>query len=97
LQSGAYALLNFKNKIEMTKREIIELYLADLNNLVPDSDAKRSRIIDLENELEALSQHDVSGRSEQLCSCSSKILPDGNIQFSLCRKCQIEMKEHNCH
>jgi hypothetical protein len=38
---------------------------------------------------------DVSGRSEQLCSCSSKILPDGNIQFSLCRKCQIEMKEHN--
>jgi hypothetical protein len=34
---------------------------------------------------------DVSGRSEQLCSCSSKILPDGNIQFSLCRKCQIEM------
>jgi hypothetical protein len=39
---------------------------------------------------------DVSGRSEQLCSCSSKILPDGNIQFSLCRKCQIEMKEHNC-
>jgi hypothetical protein len=39
---------------------------------------------------------DVSGRSEQLCSCSLKILPDGNIQFSLCRKCQIEMKEHNC-
>jgi hypothetical protein len=38
---------------------------------------------------------DVSGRSEQLCSCSSKILPNGNIQFSLCRKCQIEMKEHN--
>jgi hypothetical protein len=40
---------------------------------------------------------DISGRSEQLCSCSSKILPDGNIQFSLCRKCQTEMKEHNCH
>jgi hypothetical protein len=38
---------------------------------------------------------DVSGQSEQLCSCSSEILPDGNIQFSLCRKCQIEMKEHN--
>ena len=46
---------------------------------------------------EALSLFDVSGRSEQLCSCSSKILPDGNIQFSLCRKCQTEMKEHNCH
>ena len=38
---------------------------------------------------------DVSGRSEQLCSCSSKILPNGNIQFSLCRKCQEEMNEHN--
>ena len=44
---------------------------------------------------EILLLFDVSGRSEQLCSCSSKILPDGNIQFSLCRKCQIEMKEHN--
>ena len=44
----------------MTKREIIELYLADLNNLVPDSDAKRSRVIDLEDELEALRIHDVS-------------------------------------
>ena len=50
----------------MTKKEIIELYLEDLNNLVPDSDAKRSRIIDLEDELEALSQHNVVGRSEQL-------------------------------
>ncbi len=35
----------------MNKEEIIKLYLADLNNLVPDSDAKRSRIIDLEDEL----------------------------------------------
>lgn len=34
---------------------------------------------------------DVSGLSEQLCSCSSKILSNGNIQFSLCRKCQEEM------
>lgn len=50
----------------MTKREIIELYLADLNNLVPDSDAKRSRIIDLEDELEALRIHDIVGQSEQL-------------------------------
>ena len=37
----------------------------------------------------------VSGRIEQLCSCSSKILSNGNIQFSLCRKCQEEMNEHN--
>lgn len=27
------------------------------------------------------------------CSCSSKILPDGDIQFSLCRKCRIEMSD----
>ena len=43
----------------MTKIEIIELYLANLNNLLPDSDAKRSRIIDLKDELEALRTHDV--------------------------------------
>tara|TARA_R110000803_G_scaffold38322_3_gene82754 strand:- start:214 stop:363 length:150 start_codon:yes stop_codon:yes gene_type:complete len=36
----------------MTKEEILKLYIADLNNLVADSDAKRSRIIDLEDELD---------------------------------------------
>ena len=40
----------------MTKEDILKLYIADLNNLVVDSDAKRSRIIDLEDELEALKQ-----------------------------------------
>ncbi len=40
----------------MTKEQIIKLYIADLNNLVADSDAKRSRIMDLEDELEALKQ-----------------------------------------
>ena len=40
---------------------------------------------------QALTIHSVVGRSEQLCSCSSKILSNGNIQFSLCRKCQEEM------
>ena len=35
----------------MTRGEILKLYIADLNNLVADSKAKRSRIIDLENEL----------------------------------------------
>ena len=40
----------------MTKEDILKLYIADLNNLVADSDAKRSRIIDLEDELEALKQ-----------------------------------------
>lgn len=44
---------------------------------------------------EILSLFAVSGQSEQLCSCSSKILSNGNIQFSLCRKCQEEMNEHN--
>jgi predicted RNase H-like nuclease (RuvC/YqgF family) len=36
----------------MTKEEIIKLYLSDLKNLLPDSPAKRSRIVDLEEELE---------------------------------------------
>ncbi|MCP4055015.1 MAG: hypothetical protein GY739_18630 [Mesoflavibacter sp.] len=40
----------------MTKEEIIKLYIADLNNLVADSDAKRNRIMDLEDELEVLKQ-----------------------------------------
>ena len=50
----------------MTKKEIIELYLADLNNLVPNSDAKRSRIIDLEDELEALLIHDIAEQKQHL-------------------------------
>ena len=40
----------------MTKEEIIKLYIADLNNLVADSDAKSNRIIDLYDELEAIKQ-----------------------------------------
>ena len=40
----------------MTKEQIIKLYIADLNNLVADSDAKRNRIMDLEDELEAMKQ-----------------------------------------
>ena len=40
----------------MTKEKIIKLYIADLNNLVADSDANRNRIMDLEDELEALKQ-----------------------------------------
>jgi hypothetical protein len=55
--------INDKLNIEMTKKEIIQLYIADLNNLVANSDAKRSRIIDLEDELEALRIHDVVGKS----------------------------------
>jgi len=40
----------------MTKEQIIKLYIADLNNLVADSDAKINRIMDLEDELEELKQ-----------------------------------------
>ena len=70
----------------MTKKEIIELYLADLNNLVPDSDAKRSRVIDLEDELEALRIHDVVGRSEQLvCDKCDFVELQGEIYQ--CTKC----------
>jgi len=57
----------------MTKEDILKLYIADLNNLVADSDAKRSRIIDLEDELEALNQ----GQS----------LPIDNVSDSVCKNC----------
>ncbi len=62
----------------MTKEEILKLYIADLNNLVADSDAKRSRIIDLEDELEALNQGEtlpidsVSNRRELLIAYEKK-------------------------
>ena len=67
----------------MTKKEIIELYLADLNNLVPDSDAKRSRIIDLEDELEALSQHDVSNRRELLIAFMESLTTEDLTQIEI--------------
>ena len=78
----------------MTKREIIELYLADLNNLVPDSDAKRSRIIDLEDELEDLRIHDVVGRSEQFyCTCSrAKGLDHDEEGAPYCISCQKKVQ-----
>ena len=78
----------------MTKREIIELYLADLNNLVPDSDAKRSRIIDLEDELEDLRIHDVVGRSEQFyCICSrAKGLDHDEEGAPYCISCQKKVQ-----
>jgi len=70
----------------MTKKEIIELYLADLNNLVPDSDAKRSRIIDLEDELEALSQHDVI---KSVCVWERKPMCEHHANYGKeCFKCE---------
>ena len=38
----------------MTKKEILKLYIADLKNLVADSNARRNRIMDLEDELESI-------------------------------------------
>jgi hypothetical protein len=70
----------------MTKKEIIELYLADLNNLVPDSDAKRSRIIDLEDEFEALSQTDVSGSGWEQKLIGKNI----HSVFTWCKDCHNE-------
>jgi hypothetical protein len=45
--------MNDKQDI-MTKEKILKLYISDLGNLVADSDAKRSRLLDLEDELNAL-------------------------------------------
>jgi hypothetical protein len=33
---------------------------------------------------------DVVKQSEMLCKCTTKILPDGNIQLRLCEKCAKE-------
>jgi hypothetical protein len=60
----------------MTKEQIIKLYIADLNNLVADSDAKRNRIIDLEDELEAIKQ----GQS----------LPIDSVSKSFTTGCEVE-------
>ena len=40
--------------------------------------------------LNSLNKQD-SGQNEQLCKCSSKILPNNDIQLHLCRKCQEEL------
>jgi len=55
----------------MTKEDILKLYIADLNNLVADSDAKRSRIIDLEDELEALKQGQLLPIDSVSCQCDA--------------------------
>ena len=70
----------------MTKEQIIKLYIADLNNLVADSDAKTNRIMDLEDELESIKQgqslpiDSVVGQSEQYCNCDKPTL--GNNVWS---------------
>jgi len=70
----------------MTKEKIIKLYIADLNNLVADSDAKRNRIMDLEDELEALKQGQ-SLTTTGVVKSDSELLPiflyksDGGLYF----------------
>jgi hypothetical protein len=75
----------------MTKEDILKLYIADLNNLVADSDAKRSRIIDLEDELEALKQ----GQSlpidsvSNICQCSNPVFKTYEYTNKpVCTKCR---------
>jgi hypothetical protein len=42
------------------------------------------------DKMQALRIHDVVGRSEQLCECKMKTLPDGNIRLTMCKKCVEE-------
>ena len=51
------------------------------------------RLADLEEQITKKQLLPVSGTNKKLCSCSSKILPDGNIQFRMCRNCQEEMNK----
>lgn len=48
-----------KQMIELTKEEIIKMYLNDLNNLVSDSDAKTNRINQLKDQLICIIKHDL--------------------------------------
>jgi len=71
----------------MTKEQIIKLYIADLNNLVADSDAKRNRIMDLEDELEALKQ----GQSLPIDSVSKCECGETKDLISICDPCCYKM------
>jgi hypothetical protein len=64
----------------MTKEQIIKLYIADLNNLVADSDAKRNRIIDLEYKLRLVENHDTTIAS----------LTSDSVSKSFTTGCEVE-------
>lgn len=71
----------------MTKEQIIKLYIADLNNLVADSDAKRNRIMDLEDELEVLKQ----GQSLPIDIVSQQ----RELLKSFCKYIDLESRAHH--
>jgi len=83
----------------MTKEQIIKLYIADLNNLVADSDAKRNRIMDLEDELEAIKQgqllpiDSVSNCSQE---CEWKADTFDNIGMALTEYCEECGAKRDC-
>tara|TARA_R110000764_G_scaffold72464_3_gene148617 strand:+ start:2340 stop:2576 length:237 start_codon:yes stop_codon:yes gene_type:complete len=60
----------------MTKEEILKLYMVDLNNLVADGDAKRSRLIDLEDELESIEQGESLSTDSGVKSFTEKQVDD---------------------
>ena len=69
----------------MTKEEILKLYMADLSNLLADSDAKRSRIMELEDELEQIKQ----GRTLPIDSVSKQRELFENMQYYM-EYCQMK-------
>ena len=82
----------------MTKEQIIKLYIADLNNLVADSDAKRNRIMELEDELESLKQGQtlpidsvVVKQSELLCECDAPLIRTSDKGGEYCGSCEKDL------
>jgi hypothetical protein len=51
--------------------------------------------MDMSNKYNELLNKQDSEQNEQLCECSSKILPNGKIQLHLCRKCNEELHKES--
>jgi len=78
--------------IEQTRKEIIEAYvfLRTNNMTIPSETLEFMKDSSLKALDQALTIPVVVKQSELLCKCTTKILPDGNIQLRLCKKCAKE-------
>tara|TARA_B100000767_G_scaffold226942_1_gene216738 strand:- start:380 stop:616 length:237 start_codon:yes stop_codon:yes gene_type:complete len=71
--------------------ELLKARIKHCKNLCLKLEEKDSDyVIDLIETLQQLLLHNVSQQRKLLCKCTTKILPDGNIQLRLCKKCAKE-------
>ena len=75
----------------MTKVEILELYIRDLESKVGISPARNNRIAMLKDELkQALNLLDVSNNEVAVCECRPEWMRDVRINLVKCSKCGTE-------